>query len=261
MNKIIFLGNGPLAEAALGVLEKHFEVVFHARSKEDLTEVVRLKKANPELMAVLASYGVIIRPEVLELFEPVRILNIHPSLLPRYRGPAPIETAILAGDRDFGVSVMKLATKMDAGPIYWQTTLSGLPLEKAEIYRALATAGAEWIAQNLTNLPTPVAQNDENATFTTKITREDGLVNPATESAEEILRKIVAFAGFPKVRMPLEGQNCIVLAAEVVEVGSTAPLTVKCADGRILSLTRVQPEGRRPMDAKSFVNGYARKSR
>ena len=86
-------------------------------------------------------------------------------------------------------------------------------------------------------------------------------MNPATESAEEILRKIVAFAGFPKVRMPLEGQNCIVLAAEVVEVGSTAPLTVKCADGRILSLTRVQPEGRRPMDAKSFVNGYARKSR
>ena len=115
MNKIIFFGNGPLAEAALEVLKKHFEVIFHARTKEDLAQVIELKREFPEAHGVLASFGVMIKSDVLEVFEPEGILNIHPSLLPKYRGASPIESAILAGDTEFSVSIMKLAKAMDAG--------------------------------------------------------------------------------------------------------------------------------------------------
>ena len=136
--KVIFFGNGPLANYALAVIERECQVIFHARTKEDLEMVKRLKRENPEAHGILASFGVMIKSDVLELFEPEGILNIHPSLLPKYRGASPIESAILDGDSDFSVSVMKLVKAMDAGPIYYQTTLKDLPLCKDEIYKAIS---------------------------------------------------------------------------------------------------------------------------
>ncbi|MCR5700452.1 MAG: hypothetical protein K6G49_03475 [Candidatus Saccharibacteria bacterium] len=254
--KIIFLGNGPLADYALAVLEQECQILFVAHTKEDLEEVCRLKREYPEAQAVLASFGVIILAQVLELFEPEGILNIHPSLLPLYRGPSPIESAILNGDTEFSVSVMKLAPAMDAGPVYFQETLADLPLEKAAIYRALAETGAKWIVQHLDNLPTPVNQNDIEATYTEKMVKSMGVLNPKTESAEEILRKIVAYADFPKAKYPFLNKNCIVLEAHILKPGEAAVLPLTCADGRILSIDRLQPEGKRPMDAQSFINGY-----
>lgn len=257
-NKIIFFGNGPLAEYALAVLEQECQILFVAHTKEDLEEACGVKNLNPEAHGVLASFGVMIPSEVLELFEPEGILNIHPSLLPLYRGPSPIESAILNGDNEFGVSVMKLAPEMDAGPVYMQTTLTDLPLEKSAIYQALAETGARWIAQNLGDLPTPVSQEDAQATYTEKMTKSMGVLNSETESAEEILRKIVAYQGFPKAKYAFFGKNCIILEAHILKPGETAVLELPCADGRILSIDRLQPEGRKPMDAKSFVNGYGR---
>lgn len=258
MEKVIFFGNGMLAEATLAVLERECEVIFHARTREDLEEVKRLKALYPEAHGVLASFGVMIREDVLGLFEPEGILNIHPSLLPLYRGASPIESAILAGDSDFSVSVMKLVKAMDAGPIYYQTTISGLALDKAEIYRVLATAGAEWICEYLADLPTPVAQDDSKATFTAKLTKDMGALTPDTDSAELTLRKIVAFQGFPKPKFTFYGHSCIVLEAHIAEQGGTALLAVPCADGRFVVVDRLQPEGRKAMDAKSFLNGYAK---
>ena len=256
MEKVIFLGNGPLAEYALGVIKDRCGVIFEAHDKADLEEVCRLKRENPEAHGVLASFGVIIPDSVLKLFEPEGILNIHPSLLPAYRGPSPIESAIVAGDSEFGVSVMKLALKMDAGPVYWQTTLANLSLEKTAIYRGLAEAGAEWICDNLTDLPTPVAQDDIKATYTEKLTKSMGILHPETESAEEILRKIVAYQGFPKAKYAFYGVNCIVLEAHECKSGEMAVLPLPCADGKILSIDRLQPEGRKAMDARAFFNGY-----
>ncbi len=256
--QIIFLGNGPLAEAAEAVLEPQFELIFHARTKADLATVKQLKITHPAAHAILASYGQLIKPDLLDLFEPEGILNIHPSLLPKYRGSSPIETAILNGDREFGVSVMKLTAGMDAGPIYYQTALSGLPFDKAAIYRALAETGARWLVANLHNLPAPTPQNDQDATYTTKITKDMAKIDPSIESAEQILRKIVAFQGFPKVRFVFYGQICLILAAHLLKQGDTAPITLTASDGQILAIDRLQPEGKRPMDAKSFLNGYAR---
>ena len=230
MNKLIFFGNGLLAEAALGVLEQHFEIIFHAREKADLERVKELKREFPEAHGVLASFGVMIKSDVLELFEPEGILNIHPSLLPLYRGASPIESAILAGDTEFSVSVMKLVKAMDAGPIYWQETLSGLTLDKAAIYRELAEVGAKWICENIDNLPTPVEQDNTKATFTGKMEKSMGVLHPETESAEEIYRKIVAFQGFPKAKYAFYGKNCAILAAFICS-GVTAVLLRVCAAG------------------------------
>lgn len=258
MEKVIFFGNGPLAEYALEVLNQNFEIIFHARTCDDLEEVKRLKHEIPEAHGVLASFGVIIKSDVLELFEPEGILNIHPSLLPKYRGASPIESAILAGDDDFSVSVMKLVKTMDAGPVYYQTTLSNLPLDKTAIYKGLAETGAKWICENLNNLPTPVKQDDTQATFCGKMEKSMGILHPETESAVEIFRKIVAFQGFPKAKCTFYGQNCIILRAHIPKVGETAVLTIPCADGGFIVVDQLQPEGRKAMDAKAFLNGYKR---
>ena len=258
MNKIIFFGNGPLAEAALEVLKKHFEVIFHARTKEDLVQVIELKREFPETHGVLASFGVMIKSDVLEVFEPEGILNIHPSLLPKYRGASPIESAILAGDTEFSVSIMKLVKAMDAGPVFYQTTLKDLPLDKVVIYRELAEAGAKWLCDNIDHLPTPVPQDEKKATFCGKFDKSMSVLHPETESAAEIYRKIVAFQGFPKAKYTFYGKNCAILEAHILKPGETAVLSLECADGQILSIDRLQPDGKKPMDAKSFINGYAK---
>ena len=258
MEKVIFFGNGPLAEYALAVIEGECQVVFHARTKEDLEEVKRVKREHPEAHGVLASFGVMIKSDVLDLFEPEGIPNIHPSLLPKYRGASPIESAILAGDDEFSVSVMKLVKAMDAGPIYWQKTFSGLSFDKSVIYRTLAEAGAKWICDNLRDLPEPVAQDESRATFCGKLLKSMGALTPETDSAEMTFRKIVAFQGFPKPKYTFFGVPCIVLEAHVAEEGEKALLTIPCADGLFVAVDRLQPEGRKAMDAKSFLNGYAK---
>ena len=260
MKKVIFFGNGPLAEYALAVVERECQVIFHAHDKADLEEACRLKREFPEAHGVLASFGVLIPGSVLEVFEPEGILNIHPSLLPLYRGASPIESAILDGATEFSVSVMKLAKAMDAGPIYWQTTLRGLPLCKNEIYKALAETGAEWIAKNLTNLPKPVLQDDSRATFCGKLTKAMGELTPETDTAEATFRKIVAYQGFPKPKYAFWGIKCIILEAHIPEAGEKALITIPCADGAAVAVDRLQPEGRKAMDAKAFINGYGKKA-
>lgn len=280
MNKIIFFGNGPLADYSKAILEQNFEIVFHARTKEDLEEVKRLKAENPKLKGILASFGVMIKSDVLDLFEPEGILNIHPSLLPKYRGSSPIETAILNGDKEFSVSIMKLVKVMDAGPIYYQETLNAVsiaykkyefqhgPIEanidlmiptpsKDDIYCALAFCGANWLVENLDNLPTPVDQDNTKATFTAKLDKSMSPLKPETKSADELLNEVRAFKGFPKSKHDFFGLDCIVLKAHTSD-SEESKLSLKCVDDRYLIVDEIQPAGRKPMDAKSFLNGYAK---
>lgn len=261
--KFIFFGNGPLAEATLDQLltAKNLELVFHAKTKEDLVEIARLKQENPEIKGILASFGVIIKSDLLELFEPEGILNIHPSLLPLYRGASPIESAILNGDLDFSVSIMKLVKAMDAGPIYYQTTLkasefsSNLP-EKSEIYQKLATIGANWLIEHLNSLPKPTLQDDKKATFTTKFDKTDSNLCLSKMSATEALNRIRAFQGFPKSKLQIHSHECIILKAHVETEKSNNPLSFPCQDGNFLVIDQLQPASKKPIDAKSFINGY-----
>ncbi|MDO4526771.1 MAG: formyltransferase family protein, partial [Candidatus Saccharibacteria bacterium] len=264
-------------EYALAVLEKKCQIIFHAREKVDLAEAVRLRQENPDAHGVLASFGVLIPSSVLEAFEVVEyatadgaiekrnegILNIHPSLLPLYRGASPIESAILNGEKDFGVSVMKLVKAMDAGPIYKYATLENASYTnglKELLYKTTAEAGAAMVLSVLQSKSPvePVPQDDSKATFCAKFEKKDGILAPETENAEMVFRKILAFQGFPKAKYAFYGKNCAILEAHICEQGETAVLPLPCADGQILSIDRLQPDGKKPMDAKSFLNGYAK---
>lgn len=254
--KIIFFGNGPLAEYALAVLEKKCQILFRVREKDDLEVVKKLKKDNPDAHGVLASFGVMIKDDVLELFEPEGILNIHPSLLPLYRGASPIESAILSGDTDFSVSIMKITSGMDAGPIYYQETIHNLPFCKNDIYKALAECGATWIVEHLNNLPKPQPQDNEKATFTKKLSKTTSKLRPEKRTAKQLYRKVVAYQGFPKPKYEFYGVNCIILEARVLKKDEKADLVINCFDDSRLGVFKLQPEGRKPMDAKAFINGY-----
>ncbi len=258
--KIIFFGNGPLADTALSILSSNSEIIFHARTKDDLETVKQLKLSHPDAHGILASFGVMIKSDVLDLFEPEGILNIHPSLLPDLRGPSPIESAILRGDTSFSVSIMKLVKAMDAGPVFYQTTISlDSPIRpdlKSYLYSQLATIGAQWIIENLNNFPTPSEQSG-TPTFCEKLDKSMSLLNPNIESSTTILSKILAFQGFPKPKLSIKGKICIILEAKPLNQGEEALLPVLCADGKSLSILRLQPENKRPMDAKSFLNGYS----
>lgn len=267
--EVIFFGNGPLANHALAVLRQHTDVIFHARTKDDLTEVIKLKKQHPEAHGILASFGVMIKTDLLELFEPEGIINLHPSLLPKYRGASPIESAILAGDNEFGYSIMKLAKAMDAGPIYHQTTVPNLPIDKEQIYQSLAEAGANWLVEHLDNLGEPQPQAASEATYTTKFDKSDSELHPEKFTAEQIFRQIVAYQGFPKPKYQFYNKTCIILQAHTLRVtdilceaagigDQSSPLMIKCADRNFVVIDRLQPEGKKTMDAKSFLNGYAK---
>ncbi len=271
---VIFFGNGPLADFALTTLnqDEKIEIIFHARTAEDLPRAVELKQLHPTAFGILASFGVLIKSDVLQAFEPEGILNLHPSKLPLYRGASPIESAILAGDTDFSYSIMKLARKMDAGPIYHQATLSGLPLDKLEIYRALATAGANWISDHLGEIRSlkPTPQDDNKATFTQKFDKSMSVLQPDQYPAAEIFRQIVAYQGFPKPKYEFFGKMCIILQAHIVDATQivcdpsiitslATPLMIKCADRNFVAVDLLQPEGKKPMDARSFINGYGKK--
>ena len=269
MSKVIFLGNGPLANHALAVLRQHTDVIFHARTKDDLTEVIKLKKQHPEAHGILASFGVMIKTDLLELFEPEGIINLHPSLLPKYRGASPIESAILAGDNEFGYSVMKLVKAMDAGPIYHQAVVPDLPIDKEQIYQGLAEAGANWLVEHLDNLGEPQPQVDSEASYTTKFDKSNSELHPEKFTAEQIFRQIVAYQGFPKPKYQFYNKTCIILQAHTLQVtdilceaagigDQSSPLMIKCADRNFVVIDRLQPEGKKPMDAKSFLNGYAK---
>lgn len=295
--KVIFFGNGLLADSALSVLEEKCDIIFHARTASDLATVETLKIAHPEAYGVLASFGVIIKPNFLKLFEPTGIINLHPSKLPKYRGPSPIESAILDGETDFSYSIMKLVAKMDAGPIYHRATLRNLPLEKTEIYQALATAGANYIADELSRaqtthtqpFPAPTPQNDDQATYTKKLDKSMSKLHPEQHSASEILRQIIAFQNFPKPKYDFYGQTCIIHTAHIeINPGNKQSkpchndtensieltgkkldnqiinqhpniLSLKCQDGNAVIIDTLQPAGKKVMSAQAFINGYGKK--
>ena len=289
-HQVIFFGNGPLADAALATLSAApgIEIIFHARTPADLATVTNLKRQHPAAFGILASFGVLIKPDLLQLFEPTGILNLHPSLLPAYRGASPIESAILAGDTDFSYSIMKLARRLDAGPIYHQATLTDLPLDKSAIYKALASAGAAWLAEHLNHLPTPIPQDDTHATYTAKLDKSLSQLHPERDHADLVLRQIIAYQGYPKPKYQFFGHTCIIRAAHLapspdlaaasnssassLASTSTAPadftpgaplitpdhqLLLPCAAGALI-IDQLQPAGKAPMPARAFLNGYAK---
>jgi len=209
---------------------------------------------------VLVSYGKIIPQSIIDLFQP-GIINVHPSLLPKYRGPSPIESAIKNGDTTTGVSIMQLGAKMDAGPIYAakQYPLTGTET-RPELYRALGQFGTELLLESLPTIlsgelrPTP--QNEAEATYCQLLRKEDALLDLSQLSANEAERTIRAYLGFPKSKLVVGSHTVIILKAHVAEHKKT-PLDFTCRDGAFLAVDElIAPTGRR-MTADAFLHGYA----
>ena len=216
-------------------------------------------------LAVVAAYGLILPKPVLAAPRH-GCLNIHASLLPRWRGAAPIQRAILAGDRETGVTIMRMDEGLDTGPMLMQERVAiGPDTDAAELHDTLAMLGARMIVAALdrlaagTLIETP--QPAEGATYAAKIDKAETRID-WTRPAALLARQVNAFSPYPGAWFELDGERIRVLSAEAV-AGDGAPgvvldgrLTVACGDGA-LRLLGLQPAGRTAMAAESFLRGRA----
>ncbi len=208
---------------------------------------------------MVAAYGLIL-PEAM-LDAPLRgCLNIHASLLPRWRGAAPIQAAILAGDAETGVTIMQMDAGLDTGPTLLRESVPITPTTTAaKLHDILAHLGARLILRALAESPAPVPQPDQGVTYAPKLGREAGRID-WTHAAAAIDRQVRAFDPWPGSFTTLRGAVLKVLAVELYP-GSGEPgvvldnrLTVACGVGA-LRLTRVQLAGRPAMTAEAFLRG------
>jgi methionyl-tRNA formyltransferase len=217
--------------------------------------------------AVVAAYGLILPPPMLEA--PRRgCLNIHASLLPRWRGAAPIHAAILAGDAETGITIMRMDAGLDTGPMLLREAVPITPVTTtAALHDTLAALGSRLILTALTSPEKPVPQPAEGATYAPKLSRDDGRIDWA-QYAGAIERRVRAFDPWPGTFTTLDGTVLKVLSVTVVqsklvaEPSGAVPgtvlddrLLVACGDGA-LRLTRVQLAGRVAMDAATFLRGH-----
>jgi len=214
-------------------------------------------------VAVVAAYGLILPPAMLAA--PTRgCLNIHASLLPRWRGAAPIQAAVLAGDPETGITIMQMDAGLDTGPMLLREAVPiGPHATAAELHDTLAALGARLILRALAEAPTPTRQPEEGVTYAPKLTRDDGRIDWSLDSGL-LDRQIRAFDPWPGTFTLLGGAILKVLAAHPADplVAPPAPgtvldasLTVACGHGA-LRLTRIQIQGRAAMAAGAFLRGH-----
>jgi methionyl-tRNA formyltransferase len=231
-----------------------------------------LRAWQPDLI-VVAAFGQILKPDVLELPH-WGCINVHASLLPRWRGAAPIQAAILAGDAHTGVSIMKMDAGIDTGPVFTQRSLPIDPADTAgSLGPQLAALGAELLVETLPGYFSgerqPIAQDrlqplagSLQPTYAPMLKKEDGLLNLA-EPAQALERRVRAFQPWPGTYLLWQGQPLKVLKAHalpasgvvsgVTTVSQGYPAIVT-ADG-LLVLDEVQPAGKKAMSGRVFLQG------
>jgi methionyl-tRNA formyltransferase len=212
------------------------------RDKEVL-EKIREKDAE---VAVLGYFGLIIPQELLSIF-PKGIVNIHPSLLPKYRGPTPVQTAILNGDKKTGVSIILLDNEVDHGPILFQKEKEMLPSDTTDsLHEKLFSLGAELVEDVLPKYLQgelqPIEQDHKSATFTKQLSRNDGHIDIDSPPAKDKLNRMI------RAYFPWPGSWTLL---HQDSGGQAKNLRVK-----LLPENKIQMEGGKPMSIKDFINGY-----
>lgn len=263
INQSEMSGRNKSEPAIVTSAKAHGVPVLFIHDYEDLIEVIQHSGAK---VGILAAYGRIVPQDLIDAFE-FGILNIHPSLLPKYRGSTPIETAILNGDDITGVSVMQLVKKMDAGPLYG---FGEIPLDgdetKQMLYEMLSDLGAQLLLRILpsvlNNTAVPIEQDHPQATFTKQITKTDGIIN-WKESNIEIERKIRAYSGWPGAKTKIAQKDVEIISANLLNYSGTPgkafktennELAVYCGEGSIL-IEKIKPAGKNEMTSGAFLAG------
>ncbi len=258
--------------------QRQLEVAAIAKQHDiPLLTPVNLSAARDELAgfdaeaAVLIAYGKIVPTALLDTF-PSGIINIHPSLLPLHRGSTPIESVILEGAKQTGVSLMRLSAEMDAGPVYVQAIV---PLKGNETKQTLAhqlsTVGVDLLTDNLSKILDgslrPKPQDDAAATYDSQITKADSQLD-WTKPAGRLEAEIRAYAGWPRSRTRLAGKEVIITKAHLRHTQGTrsvpGSLNVLRKDGLIiitcgqdeLAIEHLQPAGKPEMTVSAFLSGY-----
>lgn len=232
-----------------------------ARLRKDVAEQAAFAELGLDA-AVVVAYGLILPQAMLDA-PGLGCLNIHASLLPRWRGAAPIQAAILAGDAESGVTIMRMDAGLDTGPMLLTEAVPITPATTgASLHDSLSALGARLILRALSEWPDPVPQPADGVTYAAKLSRDDARID-WTHSAREIERRIRAFDPWPGTFTLLDGVVLKVLAAQVTEAREAVVqpgtirddrLTVACGDGD-LRLTRIQLPGRGALDAEAFLRG------
>lgn len=214
--------------------------------------------------AVVAAYGLILPKPILEAPR-LGCVNVHASLLPRWRGAAPIQRAILAGDAESGVTIMQMDEGLDTGAVLLAESVPiGPETTATTLHDALAALGARLIVEALDGLAAgrlkPVPQPEEGVTYAAKLERGEGLID-WTRPAAEIERRVRALNPWPGTWFELGGERIKVLQASLAE-GRGRPgqilddrLTVACGQGAV-RLDRVQRAGRAAVDGAAFLRGF-----
>lgn len=234
------------------------------RSNEAL-ETLALAKAD---VFVVFAYGKLIPGNVLGI-PPLGCVNVHPSLLPRYRGPSPMQSAIRNGDAETGITIMKLDEGMDTGPILASITVGIDENETlATLTRKVEEQGPSLLVDTLVRYAAgeivPLPQDETRATACKLLTREDGHID-WTKSMAEIDRTVRAYSGWPGTWAVWNGMRLKIHEVSPSDfTADLAPGTVRAKDGRLfvdcadgtIELRIVHPEGKPAMTAGSFLNGY-----
>ena len=245
----------PVHAAALAL---GLQVRTPARLKRDEAEHEAFRALELDA-AIVAAYGLILPQAMLDA--PRRgCLNIHASLLPRWRGAAPIQAAILAGDAETGITLMQMDAGLDTGAMLLRESVPLTPTTTAStLHDTLAAIGARLALRALAEAPPAIPQPEEGATYAPKLTRDDGKLD-WSHSAAALDRQVRALNPWPGTFTTLEGETLKVLAA-TPESGSGLPgtvldeaLLVATAEGA-LRLTRIQAPGRAAMPAEAFLRG------
>ncbi|HWC28440.1 MAG TPA: methionyl-tRNA formyltransferase [Solirubrobacteraceae bacterium] len=214
----------------------------------------RIAAAEPDVVVVCA-FGALLREPLLSQFE---LLNVHPSLLPRWRGAAPVERAIMAGDEETGVCIMRVTAGLDSGPV----CLAGHePIAPDDTYGTLAPRlqelAAELLLRSLDERPECVEQSEDGVTYAAKISAADRTLDPdaTAEANDRVVRALSPHVG-ARVALP-DGAFLGVLRAAVRSPGEAGEL--RAEGGRLLlgglELLEVQPAGGRPMEAAAYLRG------
>ncbi len=251
------------------VAETHgIPVCQPGKLRTDAAALAQLREWAPDVMVVVA-FGQILPREVLEL-APHGCINVHASLLPRWRGAAPIHYAIRAGDAETGVSIMRLDEGLDTGPVLVRSVVSIGPEDTAAtLHDRLAAEGARVLPHALrayvAGRLTPVPQGEEGATYAPTLKKEQGRIDWA-EPAGAIDRHVRAYTPWPGTFTTLGGETLKVLAGSPrpEENANTAPGTLVEHDGGLAVQTggglyvleTVQPAGRTPMSGEAYLAGH-----
>lgn len=237
-----------------------------AQPERIINDKLEIINYNPDLLLV-AAYGQIIPKEILDIAK-FGSINIHGSLLPKYRGASPIQSAILNGDTETGITLLKMDEKMDHGPIIASARVTIAENDNfLVLYKKISMIAADLVAETLpkwfADEIKPIEQIHEQATYTKLLTREDGKIDWA-KPAVEIQNKIRALNPEPGTWTKLKDKTVKILEVQIINENkielpgklyvTNGELAVKCLD-HSLALKKVKPEGKNEMAGRDFLNG------